>query len=627
MTDAGAALTLARFALDLAAVLTVGFLLLAVLVPSRAGGDLSGTSVRAMRAGSRSAAVWCLAAVVSLLLTSRELSGLPLAESLSPGVLRTVALEIVQGQVLLGVAAGTGLLAVLARFTLTLNGAVLVLLGALLAVLPPAVAGHTAGAADHGIAVTSLGLHLGAGALWVGGLAAMLLLRMRRAEQLLTAVPRFSTIALVCFVVIGVSGVLNAAVRLDGPADLAGSSYGVLVLLKTLALVALGAIGWVHRRRTIPALGTERGPAAFRRFATVEAAVMVLTVGLAVLLARTAPPADEAAFDPTVALLGYPLPPAPSLAALVTEARLELLFFTVAVALALTYARGLRRLRQRGDRWPAGRSVAWFAGLLFLVLATSSGLGTYGRVLFSAHMAQHMLLAMVVPLCLVLGAPVTLALRALPARGAHGPHGLREVILAAVHSRVARLLANPLVALAIFVGSLYGTYYTGLYELGLRSHVGHLLMHLHFIATGYIFYSMLIGCDPAPSRPPYLFRIVVLFAGMVFHAFFGVAMMESSTVLAEDWYAALDRPWGPALLADQALGGSVAWSFGELPTLGVLAALFIQWVRADERDARRVDRRAERTHGTDEDELEAYNRYLADLGRRAQARQERETWR
>jgi putative copper resistance protein D len=309
--------------------------------------------------------------------------------------------------------------------------------------------------------------------------------------------------------------------------------------------------------------------------------------------------------------------------ALVTEARLGLAFIALAAGLGLLYARGLRGLRRRGDRWPVGRSIAWFAGLAVLVLATSSGLNPYGRVLFSVHMAQHMLLAMVVPLCLVLGAPVTLALRALPARS--GSYDLRDVVLAAVHSRLARVLANPLVALAIFVVSLYGTYYTGLYEYGLRSHVGHVLMHLHFIAAGYIFYSMLIGSDPAPSRPPYLFRIVVLFAGMVFHAFFGVAVMEAGTLLAADWYAALDRPWGPTPLADQAIGGSIAWSFGEIPTLGVLGALFVQWVRADEREARRSDRRAERTQGTDEDELEAYNRYLAELGSRAEAQQARGT--
>jgi putative copper resistance protein D len=191
------------------------------------------------------------------------------------------------------------------------------------------------------------------------------------------------------------------------------------------------------------------------------------------------------------------------------------------------------------------------------------------------------------------------------------------VILAAVHSRLARLLANPLVALAIFVVSLYGTYFTGLFELGMRSHVGHILVQLHFIAAGYIFYSMVIGTDPAPSRPPHVFRIIALFGAMVFHAFFAVAVMGSNTLLAAGWFNELARRWGPSPLADQALAGSIAWSFGEIPTLGVLAALFLQWVRADERDARRADRAAERSQGTEGNELEAYNRYLADLDRRS----------
>ena len=610
-------LPLARLLLDLTSVLAVGFVLVAVLIPSRRGGELSGTSLRALRIAAGCAAVWSLAAWTTLALTSSEYSGLPLPSALSPDILGTVV-TLPAGRALVIVALAALALAICAGFVLTVNGGALLLIGVVLTVLPPALAGHAAGASDHDLAVDSLTAHVVAGALWVGGLLALVLLRMRHHDQLAAAVARYSTVALFCFVVVGVSGAINAWVRLGGPAELVSTAYGRVVTLKVLALVLLGAAGWWHRARTLPRLSVGREPGAFRRIALVEAAVMVVTVALAVGLSRTPPPVADTLeiTDLAEILLGFPMPLQFSLTRLVTESRPDLFFLLLAGVLAALYARGVLTLHRRGDRWPMGRTLAWATGLVVLTLATSSGLSPYGRVLFSAHMVQHMLLAMVVPLCLVLGAPVTLALRALPAVSGGGDAGLRGVILAAIHSRLARLLANPLVALAIFVVSLYGTYFTGLFELGMRSHVGHVLMHLHFIAAGYIFYSMVIGTDPAPSRPPHIFRIIVLFGAMVFHAFFGVAVMGSSTLFAAGWFNDLARPWGPSPLVDQGLAGSIAWSFGELPTLGVLAALFVQWVRADERDARRGDRVAERTEGTDANELEAYNRYLADLAER-----------
>lgn len=612
-------LPVARLTLDLAGVLAVGFALVAVLVPTRRGGELSGMSLRALRAAAWSGAAWSGAALVTLALTTSDVSGLPLPRALAPDVLGTVT-SLPVGRALLAVALAAAVLAVAACFVLTVNGGALLLVGAVLTLLPPALTGHAAGAADHGLAVDSLGVHLVAGALWVGGLLALVLLRARHRDQLAIAAARYSTVALWCFVLVALSGAVNAWVRLGSAADLVTTAYGRVVLLKVLALAALGVGGWWHRRRTVPRLGTAAGSAAFRRLALGEAATMVLAVALAVGLSRTPPPVPETlgVTDRAETLLGFPMPPPFTLARLVTESGPDLFFLLVAGVLAVLYARGLLVLRRRGDRWPLGRTLAWAAGLLVLTLTTSSGLSPYGRVLFSAHMVQHMLLAMVVPLCLVLGAPLTLALRALPAGGAGpGDAGLRGVVLAAVHSRLARLLANPLVALALFVVSLYGTYFTGLYELGMRSHVGHLLMHLHFIGAGYVFYSMVIGTDPAPSRPPHVFRIIALFGAMVFHAFFGITVMGSSTLLAAGWFDELARPWGASPLADQGLAGSIAWSFGEVPTLGVLTALFVQWMRADERDARRGDRAAERTGGSDADELEAYNRYLAGLDQRS----------
>ncbi|HEV2089040.1 MAG TPA: cytochrome c oxidase assembly protein, partial [Cryptosporangiaceae bacterium] len=214
--------------------------------------------------------------------------------------------------------------------------------------------------------------------------------------------------------------------------------------------------------------------------------------------------------------------------------------------------------------------------------------------LFSVHMVQHMAMTMLAPVLLALGGPATLALRALRRATEPGMRGPREWLVLALHSRAARALTHPLVALAVYVVSLYGMYFTGLYELALRSHAAHLAMFAHFLAAGYLFFWVLIGVDPAPRRVPYPLRVVLLFASMVFHAFFGVAIMQSTAPIAPEWYAELNRPWGPSALDDQHTGGGIAWAFGEVPSLLVAAVLLLSWARSDEREGRRLDRAADR---------------------------------
>jgi putative copper resistance protein D len=256
--------------------------------------------------------------------------------------------------------------------------------------------------------------------------------------------------------------------------------------------------------------------------------------------------------------------------------------------------------------------VAWVAGALIMVWATSGAPGIYGRVLFSSHMLGHMIMSMVVPPLLVLGAPVTLALRTLPSRR-DGSRGPREWLLEVVHSRFLGVLGHPIVAAGFFAVSLIVFYYSPLFELALRTHTGHVLMHLHFLLVGYLFASVLIGVDPGPHRPPYPMRLLLLFATMAFHAFFGVALVSGSQLLAGDVLAHLGRAWGRSPIADQQYGGAVAWGVGELPTLLLGMGVALAWVRSDDREARRRDRRADRDG---EQELSDYNARLARLAAR-----------
>jgi cytochrome c oxidase assembly factor CtaG len=267
----------------------------------------------------------------------------------------------------------------------------------------------------------------------------------------------------------------------------------------------------------------------------------------------------------------------------------------------------VRRLRKRGDKWPVGRTVAWVLGCLTVLFATSSGIGRYAPAMFSVHMGAHMLLSMLAPILLVLGGPVTLALRALPTSGKDGPTGPRDWILAFVQSPVAKVLTNPFVALFLFVGSFYGLYFSGLFDSALPNHWAHLAMNAHFILVGYVFYWPVIGIDPAPNRLPPLGRLGLLFASIPFHAFFGITLMSSQTVIGDNFYRSLGLPWVTSQLEDQRLGGGIAWAAGELPLLVVMVALLVQWARSDTRDARRSDRRAD---GDGDADLAAYNAML-----------------
>jgi len=277
-----------------------------------------------------------------------------------------------------------------------------------------------------------------------------------------------------------------------------------------------------------------------------------------------------------------------SVAALVSEWRLELVPLLVLAAVVLAYALPARGLRRRGDRWSYWRSAAFLlGGCGFIALALLSPLAAYDRTLLSVHMVQHMVLTMVAPLFLALGAPVTLWLRTLPARP-------RRWLLALLHSAPARVLSFPPVAFGVFVVSPWALYFSGWYEATLGSAVLHELTHAHLLLVGSLFFWPLVGLDPVPGRVPYGFRVLTTFASLPFHAFLGVAIMGATTLIAGDYYLALGRDWPPSVAADQELAGALLWATGDLVGLLFFAVLFVQWVRSSQREAVREDRRLDR---------------------------------
>ena len=266
----------------------------------------------------------------------------------------------------------------------------------------------------------------------------------------------------------------------------------------------------------------------------------------------------------------------------------EPLPLAVIVLLGAAYLVGARALRQRGDSWSTWRSLSFcVGGLGSLLVATCSSLATYDTVLLSMHMAQHMVLSMLAPVFLALGAPITLALRTL----AETP---RRWLLRLLHSRVAAVLAFPPVAFVVFVASPWVLYFSGWYEASLRSAVLHDMLHVHFVVVGCLFFWPLLGLDPVPGRVAYPFRLLTVFATLPFHAFLGVTIMSMHNLLAGDWYRSLRRSWPPSALDDQHLAGGIVWASGDVVGFLFFTVLFVQWVRQSATEAAREDRRFDR---------------------------------
>lgn len=600
---------------EIAAVVTIGSLFFAAfLVPPQRSGVLDVDGYRTVRTAGAAALVWAACSAMLVPLTLSDTSGQPIGEAIKPENLWNAVGQVDIASAWAWTAALAVVLAMLIRFAVRWSWVPYLLLLSLVTLMPIALTGHSSSGGSHDMATNSLVLHLVAASVWAGGLFALFAHARRGGAHTDLAARRFSFVAAIAFVVMALSGIINSAVRVPFD-DLATTTYGRLVLAKAVALILIGILGWAQRRRALPALEadpTSRG--ALVRFAAVEAFLLAATVGLAVGLGRTPPPAPASSPSVLEVALGYNLDAAPTFTNLFFGPwRFDLIFGTAAVVLAAGYALGMWTLRKRGDSWPVGRAIAWFSGCFVLLVATSSGVGMYSPAMFSVHMGAHMAMSMLAPVLLALGGAMTLALRAFRPAGRDGAPGPREWILELLHSPPSRFFTHPLVASVMFVGGFYALYLGGIFESSADSHAAHVLMNLHFLMSGYLFYWVVIGVDPSPRDVQPVTKLAMVFGSLPFHAFFGVTLMSMGTVMAESYYRSLALPWNSDLFSDQQVGGSIAWSAGEIPLVLVMLSLLVQWSRSDDRTARRVDRAAERDHDAD---LAAHNAMFAELARR-----------
>ncbi|WP_240333926.1 cytochrome c oxidase assembly protein [Rothia sp. ZJ932] len=589
-----------------------------------------------MNLASASSVVWALTSIAQLVLAYAEISGRAVNTSETyTEELASYITTITAGQAqafTVGVALVVSSLTFAVR---SLTSLLLTLALSLLGIVTLALTGHSSGGDDHMGAVNSLGLHVLGMSLWTGGLITLAYisrtisradagtgtvagrrdstLASRRVSMVVAVLKRYSTVALFSFVLLLASGVINASLRMNSWADLT-SNYGMQVVLKLALTVMLGAIGVAHRVRLIPAMesGKTSGIRGLWQAIIAELIIMGAASGLAVALSRTAPPkSDELPVDatPVRIITNYEMPPEPHVIEWFTQWRLDWFWVSIIAFLAFVYVWAYTRVRALGGKRSPLRLASWLVGLTLLFYATSGGLAVYSQVLFSAHMVEHMSLTMIVPTFLVLGAPVTLLLTALQPRQ-DGTRGPREWILRLVHSTWSKVITNPLFAGFNFAGSLVLMYFTPMFGISMRYHVGHEFMLVHFLLTGYLFVLVLIGIDPIPYRPIYPFRLLLLIATLGYHAFIGIAIMHGNSLLLASWFGNLGRPWGGSALEDQQLGGAIMWGMGEIPTMLVAVIVAIQWASSDTKLTKRLDRQADRDNDA---ELKAYNAMFEEL--------------
>ncbi len=587
---------------------TVGTLLAASIFIPNKDGALTEAGLLIKKRASLFTSLWFLTTFLSVIFIIRENLELEINQSVLTSFLTQTSLGKSLFAQLIGV-----LVIAIALPWIKRALPLLILAGISIVVLViPVFQSHSASSGSHSLAIGALVTHVAAISLWVGGLFGIL-----AAPQALriNALYRFSALAIWAAITVALSGVATAFTRLNDR-DTWNTQYAYLVIGKVILTAALIAMGYANRK--ILQSRDEVRLQELLRLITVEAMVMVTVALMGTWLSQVQPPQGEIS-DLTAAqiIVGMETPPPPSLWNLVALYNPDALMIALLLIALFLYIKGVAVLKKRGDSWPVGRTIAFSAGLVLIDFATSGGLGVYALFSFEYHMVAHMLLGMIAPIGLVLGAPITLALRTLPQSRDKEERGVRAFALTALHSRYSVIINNPITALALFDGSLFVLYFTDLFGALMQNHAGHLLMNIHFILAGFLFFNVIIGVDPNPRKYPHILRIVILFGAMSLHAFFSVALMSETTLIDGGYYSSLQTPWISDFLGDQRAGGTVGWAMGEIPILLALIATFILWMREDKRETVRIDRNEARMAAMGEaDELAQYNAYLNRLQER-----------
>ena len=588
---------------------TIGTLLAASLLIVNNGGALTASAIAVKRKSSLLAMLWFLTSFFAVIFKVRDILN---GEALDSTTLNSYLTQTNLGKSMFFQMIGLAILTLALPLIKRVIPLVILTGIALLSLIAPIFQSHAASNGSHSLAIGALVTHVVALSLWVGGLAGILFIPK---DERITALYRFSVLALWAAIAVVFSGVATAWTRLNN-ASAWNTQYAYVVIAKVILTIALFAMGYANRKAL--ASRDEMRLQELLRLISVEAMVMTAVVLMGSWLSQIQPPTgDTSNLTEAQLIVGMPTPPQPSIINVLKLYNPDALMIALLITAVALYIKGVSVLKSRGDSWPVGRTIAFASGIALIDFATSGGLGVYALFSFEYHMMAHMLLGMIAPIGLVLGAPITLALRTLPQGRNSEERGVRALALTALHSRYSVILTNPVTALALFDGSLFVLYFTDLFGNLMGNHAGHLLMNIHFILAGFLFFHVIIGIDPNPRKYPHIVRIVILFGAMSLHAFFSVALMSETTLIDGGYYGSLNTSWLPDLLLDQNRGGTIGWAMGEIPIILALIATFILWVRDDKRETVRIDRNEARLAAMGEpDELAQYNAYLDTLNKR-----------
>ena len=545
---------------------------------------------------------WLVGSVFFLVAEVAFILNTQISEVVNGNILRSFITQTILGK-LFGIQIIAALICALAAVRIKkTGGAVFLIFIAWIGGLATYLESHGSNSGHHMLAIGLVIVHVAALSLWFGGVVVLFILPKNEREF---GRKRFAPLALWCVCAIGLTGIVNAFVRIGSVSNIT-SDYGVLVILKTVLFVFVLAIAAYGRKKL--------GESSFAKQLIQELILLTTVLILGIFLGQGNPPVSSS--KDIVEAIGAKMPGTPTISRLLFEYEPDGLFLSLLILSVALYIKGVIVLTKRGDKWPIGRTLAFAFGISAIDYAVNGGLGVYAQVAFSFHMISHMVLATLAPIGIVLGAPITLALRTLPIGRTQEERGVRGYAIAILHSRYSRVITHPVSALVIFEASLFALYFTDLFNWLMSYHFGHFFMGLHFLLSGILLFFVVIGVDPSPQKSPFILRIGILFVAISIHAFFSVALMSSSQLVDGGYFAEIARPWWPDFLADQKTGASIGWAMGEIPILLALIATFIQWIRADERDAVRIERNSNRARQSGEpDELDKYNQYLSGLNK------------
>ena len=548
---------------------------------------------------SRLCIIWSGVSFLLAIVTLAVVLGLSISDTFSPGTLSNYLWALPPSRSFLY----TSLLAVsasiVALITASLNSVALQIALVIGAIVAPLLNSHSASVGDHSLGIASSVIHGVSMSLWTGAFWSVLKY-VRNGDAKI--IQRYSALATWSVAALVVSGIAATYSRLDSVSDLWTSGFGQLVVLKVFVF-GIASYFAIKARR---AIAQSQSAAKFGAF---EITFLSIAIGLGVALHST-PLSRLAATLPSAAeeTLGFAFPPAPTFRTVVFGWHPEWLILTGALVAAALYTLGVSRVRRNNIAWSPLRTISFMSGIGLIIWATCAGIAKYSMVSFASHMVAHMTLSMLAPILIVLGMPVTLALRALPAQHDDTHRNPRSWILSLLQSRYSSFVSHPLFVLAVFTFGLYGMYFTPLFGTLMASHVGHLFMEVHFLLSGTLFAFVVIGLDPSPRNVPHLVRLMLVLVAISLHAFFAIALMQSATPIGNEWYSIVRPPWIENPLDDTYAGGGVAWAIGEIPSLLLMVIVAVQWARSEERVATRSDRQADRDG---DQELNAYNERLA----------------